>query len=223
MSPAKGKFVVSPITVAMRAYYSRYHLHAAGHFAELAVNIEAGHRGEPVFDITHRAYVTSAVLCAVGFLEASINELYQDAADKLEGYIQPLSPKAKTDLAKLWSKAQGRDMSILDKFQKALALAGEREFPKGRQPYQDAALVICLRNELVHYRPKTLSAASVPKLQARLRKKFPPNGLMASAANPWFPDKCLGAGCALWATKAVKDFADAFFSKLSITPNYQLM
>jgi hypothetical protein len=223
MSPPKGGFMVPPVTVAMRAYYSRYHLHAAGHFAGLAVNIEAEYTGESVFNITHRAYVTSAVLCAVGFLESSINELYQDAADKYESYIQPLSPKAKTDLAKLWSKAKGRDMRILDKFQKALALAGERGFPKGRQPYQDAALVIRLRNELVHYRPKTLSAASVPKLQAQLMQKFPPNRLMASVANPWFPDKCLGAGCALWATKAAKDFADAFFSKLGITPNYQLM
>jgi len=44
---------------------------------------------------------------------------------------------------------------------------------------------------------------------------------MAEMGNPYFPDKCLGAGCAEWAVVSAKSFADDFCSRLDIQANYQ--
>jgi hypothetical protein len=51
--------------VRMRAYFSSYHLWAAEHFTRFAKEIEDAHTGSPEFNITHRAYVTNAILSAV--------------------------------------------------------------------------------------------------------------------------------------------------------------
>ena len=75
------------ISVAMRVYYSSYHLWAARHFTRLATENEDPHTGRSTFNVAHRSYVTSAIFSAVSFLEAAINEIFQDAADKHLSYI----------------------------------------------------------------------------------------------------------------------------------------
>ena len=75
----------------MRAYFSSYHLWAAEHFTRLAKEIEDAHTGSPEFNIAHRAYVTNAILSAVAFLEAAINELFDDVVDQHYSYVNPLS------------------------------------------------------------------------------------------------------------------------------------
>ena len=76
-------------TLMMRVYFSSYHLWAAEHFSQLTGEIEGRHKGKPRFDIQHRSYSVNAVLSSVAFLEAAVNELFQDAADNHESYIQP--------------------------------------------------------------------------------------------------------------------------------------
>jgi hypothetical protein len=44
--------------------------------------------------------------------------------------------------------------------------------------------------------------------------------LLKGAGNPYFPDHCLGSGCAQWAVTSAKAFADAYFAMLQINPNY---
>ena len=59
------------------------------------------------------------------------------------------------------------------------------------------------------------------KIEAQLRKQFPDNVLMNGSGNPYYPDKCLGAGCATWAVASATAFADLVFESLNIRPNYQ--
>ena len=72
---------VETATVSMRGYLSTQHLWSAEHFTRLAAELEAAHTGEARFSIRHRSYVLGAVGEAVAFLEAFINELFQDAQD----------------------------------------------------------------------------------------------------------------------------------------------
>lgn len=44
---------------------------------------------------------------------------------------------------------------------------------------------------------------------------------MQKSNNPFFPDYCLGYGCAKWACSVAEKFTNAFFSKIGIEPNYQ--
>jgi hypothetical protein len=55
----------------------------------------------------------------------------------------------------------------------------------------------------------------------KLSGKFSSNPLMNGSDNPYFPDKCLGSGCADWAIRSIRVFSDDFFGRLGITPNYQ--
>ena len=214
-------------TILVRSYLSSHHLWAARHFTGLASEIEDSHRGRSAFNIAHRAYVKSVVLSSVAFLEAAINEIFQDAYDGHDGYTKELEANTLKALRNLWQlsgEEQGRSSwSILEKYQAALLCAGLDLLSTGEQPYQDANLLIRLRNALVHFKPTTLGGGKDHKLADSLGDKFEPNRLFEGSGNPYFPDKCLGAGCAKWAVQASVAFADKFFGIINVYPNYQLV
>jgi hypothetical protein len=208
------------VELSMRVYFSSYHLWAARHFAQNAKDIEDQHGGsESRFDIKHRAYVTNAVLSAVAFMEAAINELFDDVEDKHPGYVDPLSAEAKRQMEVLWARAERRP--LLEKYRLALVCAGAAEFDRSANPYQDAKLLVELRNDLVHARPETRGPSDKDKLAAALSTRFAPSRLITTAGNPYFPDKCLGAGCAAWAVITARGLADAFFERIKVGPHYQ--
>jgi hypothetical protein len=206
--------------VSMRSYFSSWHLWAAQHFTRLAEEIEAQHNGKrSASNIRLQAYVTNAVLSAAAFLEAAINEIYDDIADEHPGYADPLAPATKRLLAGLWGRVER--WPILEKYQAALLCAGLEAFEKGQPPFEDAKLLIDLRNRLMHARPKTQATGEVDDLSKRLMPRFKPSRLMEGSGNPYFPSHCLGAGCANWAVISARTFADEFFHRYGIRPNYQ--
>lgn len=212
------------LKVSMRVHYSSYHLWAAHHFGHLATVRENESPVRPAFDIQHRAYVTNAVLSAVCFLEAAINEIFQDTADSYGSYLQEVDTGVRALMASMWSltEEKGRSaFSLLERYQLALVVARREPFDPGQGPFQDAALLVRLRNALVHFKPETLGADDPHRLSMQLRGKFQENPLMHGSGNPFFPDKCLGSGCALWAVASARCFADGFFERLGVRPHYQ--
>jgi len=109
--------------VGMRVYYSSYHLWATEHFSYLAAEIEDAHVGPKRLDVRHRAYVTGSLLSSVAFLEATVNELFQDAADRHEPYLSALTADQTRAMAAVWRGNKAK-VPILDKYQLALALCG---------------------------------------------------------------------------------------------------
>src|SRR4051794_32934788 len=85
--------------VSLRTYFSGYHLWGAKHFAELARVIEDAHDGSPRFSIRHRAYVTSSILSSVAFLEALVNEFFDDTADGHLIYVESLTDEQRKKVA----------------------------------------------------------------------------------------------------------------------------
>ncbi len=213
-------------TVASRSYLSSHHLWSARHFISLAKRIEDEHEGGPTFNLEHRGHVLGAILCGVGFFDAAVNEIYQDANDCHGGYIDPLGWVAICKLGRKW-RDSSRCMLLMEKYQEALVCIGHDQFDAGRAPYQDAKLAVNLRNALVHYTPETVSADEKSKFEVELKsklkgKKYPLNKLMnGSRGNPFFPDHCLGYGCATWVLDSLLAFTEAFFQRIGITPNYQ--
>jgi hypothetical protein len=213
--------VVDSITIVMRSYLSTHHLYAARYAAEDAARREGAHSGSSVFDIGHRAYVMSAVTESIAFLEAAINEIYQDAADEHASYVGGLDQACLRLMAGLWDATDRGRMDVLAKFDLALLFAGQERFDRGSAPYQDAALLVRLRNYLVHYKPEGVSYERPHRLGAALSGKFDGSAFMRDAGNPWFPDRALGAGCANWSWRSARAFTDAFASRMGLTLNYQ--
>jgi len=210
--------------LSMRAYFSTYHLWAAEHFSKLAGEIEDSHKGKSKFNLEHRAYVMNSILSSVAFLEAAINELFQDAHDNHESYIKNLDKQLLTKMAAVWQVTEHdnkKKFGTLEKYQIALEFAGIEKFKPGENPLQDVQLVIKLRNELTHYKPMNLDEKNKHSLEKKLLgSNFAPNKLMEGSGNNFFPDHALGAGCTGWCFKSVKNFTDEFFSRMDIKPNY---
>jgi hypothetical protein len=215
-----------PVRVLLRHYFSTHLLWTAFHASEQAREIEAAHEGESTFDIEHSSYVLSAIVSAAGFLEATINEFYKDAYDKHgltdDGYLVPLSAGTVQAMAATWSGSnEGSKLNALEKWQLMQIFSGQEPLDRGSQPYQDAQLVIQLRNAILHYRPEHVAAAEPHKMEERLRGKFPENRLMEGSANPWWPSHCVGHGCAEWAARSALALADQVCAELDIRPNYR--
>jgi uncharacterized protein YutD len=183
-------------TIKNRAYFSSHHLWAAEKFTKVCGEIENSLVGTQTFNIEHRAYVIATIVCAVAFLEAAINEVFQDAFDKHQSYVGNLNSNTLALMKDFWettgeTKNKSRT-AILRKYQLALCFACVPKFEKNDSLYLDASKVVDLRNELVHYKPKSLVG-----------------------------DKCLDKGCADWCVKSSRNFADEFFKRIGIQPNYQ--
>ena len=219
--------MVGSLRVVMRKYFSSHLMSSAAKLADLAKQIEDQHSGQSRFDLEHRTYVLSSVVSAVGFLEAMINELFQDAYDGNApdgGAITPLSSNTRQLMKEYWrSMEQGERGRILDKYQALLTFAGQPAMEDGAQPYQFAKLVTQLRNAIVHFRPQDLSADEPTLMERRLRGKFDDNRLMEGSGNPWWPDKCLGWGCADWSLRSVTALTDHVVGAVGLRPNYVVL
>lgn len=220
MAHIENPVVVNPPGLKMRTYLSTHLLWSSEHFAREAEAVEAVAGARPRFDVRQRACVVGAVLASVGFAEAAINEVVQDVADGHLSYVGVLSEQARVAISSYWHESRGRG-PLVAKYQTCLGLAGCTPLASAAEPYQSFALVIRLRNALVHFLPETSAGTDVATLERQLSSKFVENPLMAGVGNPFFPDKCLGSPCALWATSASKAFVDEVFLRLRMVPNYQ--
>jgi hypothetical protein len=217
---------VGAIRFSMRHYFSTYLLWCAEDNAARAGAIEAEHDGRSRFDIKHQGHVLAAILSSAAFLEAMINELYRDAHDGHgvtdDGYIAPMEKSTRDALAELWlGSNEGYNLQALEKYQLLLFVAGHERLPRGEQPYQDAALLVQLRNAIAHYQPENVAADAPAKVGQHLTGKFADNALMRGAGNPWWPSHCLGHGCAQWAWRSALAFSDAVVDTVGVVPNYR--
>jgi hypothetical protein len=155
------------------AHFSVYHLIAGIEFALRSRGLE--YDGNPANEGVNRSHVLAAVVSAVGFLEATINEFFLLAADdsaQLFGYTR-------SDIAALkavWDENTER-LNILQKYQLALAVCMRPAFDKGVNPYQDAATVVTLRNTIVHYKEGWRLFGQELAIERQLKGKFRENPL----------------------------------------------
>lgn len=221
----------SYISITHRHYFSISHVQSAAFFSREAAKIEDCFKTNCVRSsyASHKGYVIGAIFFAVSFLEASINELYCDANEKHPDMLQGLDRTLVSLMSKMWNRGIPRTArySILEKYEIVLDLANIGTFKKSEKPYQDIKLLVELRNALVHYEPENiagdgdndLSNIEPHKFEKHLKRKFEINPL-TGAGNPFYPDKCLGHGCAEWAVNSAVAFTDLFFSKIGIKPTY---
>ena len=214
------KIEMGKVAVKIRTYFSTAHLRAAMHFSEQARTIEDRLSGGADFNYQQNAYVTGTILSSTAFMEAAINELFQDASENYGEYIQGFGENAIKIMGAYWNFSEGNNksgVSTLHKYPLGLLFAHKELFDEGANPYQDANLVTRLRNYLIHFKPETIGREDDHKLQNQLRGKFPKNVMLPG--NP-FPGSMLGAGCADWAMNSCLNFVNEFSEQVNIYPNY---
>jgi hypothetical protein len=194
----------------------RQHIFSAHHFSELAHVLEG--RGSEDLSAEekwrHRAYVIGAAFSASSFLEASINELYLELQNLSQSGHPRLPPRELGLLLRVWPDVVGSP--VLHKYQVALSISDADNYDESRPPYIDADSLLRLRDGLLSCTPDWDDSRGKHRtLEKRLRTKFPPSSL-APASAPWFPDRCLGAGCAKWAVRTAQAFSDDFCRRMGI-------
>lgn len=215
-----------PLRLSMRNYFSTNFLWTALHTSRLVAELEAAEGQRPRFDMAHRSLAAASVIASGAFVEATPSELFQDAHDghgvRDDGYLAPLSSEAVAAMAMVWRATNsGRTVDPVEKWQWLLESCGRARLDRGAPPVQDAALLIRLRNALVHFKPENIAADEEHELEKRLRRKFPDNRLMEGSGNPWWPSHGLGHGCSEWAVRSARALADQVLAEVGITPNYQ--
>ncbi|MBD2505387.1 hypothetical protein [Anabaena azotica] len=225
--------------------YSPVHIYSAFYFANMSKHLEEKYQTECVtrqqkdkitikdkYVNQHRACVTSAIFASVAFLEATINELFSEIVEFPDGYYaNQLDSDTKSKMKKLWTEEDISYERTLEKFHKVLSVAGKQALDKGSSPYQDINFLIKIRNVLMHYKPQMIIQSSdfepipITKKFNELNfhalesaNKFPQNPLFEEYS-PYFPDRCLGYGCAQWAANSSVKFVKKFYNTLGVEPH----
>jgi hypothetical protein len=194
--------------------FYREHLFAAHYFLDTARRLEV--RGTaavgPAGMARHRACVIATIFSSVAFLESSINELYLEFQVAGRNGAAMLPMRARARLAKLWPAVA----PMLLRYRAVLQAADGERFNERRAPYRDVEDLVRLRDALQHDEPERHNERRRHQsLQRRLRDKFAANTLLPVRAL-WFPDLCLGTGCAEWAVRTAEAFSDDFCTRVSI-------
>ena len=111
--------------------------------------------------------------------------------------------------------------STLSRFQLILHLLQKPPLDCGIEPYQSTALLVRLRNEVVHYKSRWGREMASNKLYSSLQQlqhRPPP---FTDASMNFFPHRCLSADCAAWALQSAVTFLDAFYDRLGLPSRFE--
>lgn len=218
--------------VSFRHFPSVDHASAARLFSSVACDAEASGGAA-------RPYVIATVLTAVAFLEAVTNELLgeSDPEDGSPISFRGLNPVFRQRLGQLGQlPVVDRMTSAIEKTTLILVGLGLEPISPGCQPGQDVQSLYKLRNALVHGRPSWVPVSRVVTHGGAIRIGDVPQGdrhelekalagrfqlVEGPSTRPFFPDRCLSAGCARWANRSVSGYAREVFRRLEMSPYVQ--
>jgi hypothetical protein len=182
--------------------------------------------------LQHEAFILNSVLSTVSFLESTVNELHADAADDAYFFADDEHEALLRTIGEKWRNEKNFDRApLISKYQKILAIAGKPLFGEGDQAYENVRTLVEIRNHLLHYKREWVvirdrgaagagDETTSEKFEKILKKKFATNPL-APKNLPFFPDTCLGHGCAEWAIVNSVIFTDEFFRRLGLAVPYE--
>jgi len=173
----------------------------------------------------YNAFNSSSILLTVAFLETKINEFFSDAT---LGIIKPENETEKILIGKIKKSWEANipktgKYSVFEKYSKCLEVGINKELLKGVLPTQNIILLTRIRNILTHHETESVTTivennerySSTQTLEKQINKQFQLNPFVA-IGNPFFPDKCLSAGCSCWGIMNALEFIILFFEILEM-------
>lgn len=199
-----------------RYAFTAQYLASAARMARAAFQIEL----KPVDDVdgedlsAHLGFVTAAVMQSVAALECDAWDIVHHGPGHHLGSNGQDS--AARDFLRPIADTIDRD-NVLGRFAIVLHLLRKPPLETGKNPWQAAALLVRLRNEITHYKSQWGDELERAKLFAALRSLHDaaPPFWPAQGVN-FFPLQCLSAERAAWAVETVSDFFAAFYLSLGV-------
>jgi hypothetical protein len=222
--------------IRFRDCFSVRYIQSAALLCRLAFAIEQEYlRGGPVqpdAQLRHEAFTLNAILSSVTFLESTINELHADSTDEEFSAIDEKHEALLRTIGRQWHNPRNFDRApMLTKYQTILSIAGQPGFDEGDQAFANVRILIEIRNHLLHYtrewvvihdrqHPGREPMSTSDHFEKILYHTFASNPL-AGKNVPFFPDRCLGHGCAEWAIMNSIIFVDEFYRRLGMPVLYE--
>jgi len=120
-----------------------------------------------------------------------------------DGRDRCLAVRADVGQVKQWRSTRGGRFGAIQKYEMLLAFADAPALDRSGQTYENARLVLRLRNAILHYRPEDVGRGRGTPAREALRGTFDDNPVMAgSHGKPWWPDDAVGHGAAMWAHRS---------------------
>ena len=198
-----------------RYTFTAQFLVASAIFAKSTREMESslGPSASAVAQAEHRGLVVAAIMQCAAALETEIHEIskHGPGAHLGSNHNDRQSQEFLAPLANVID-----DQEVLARYEIVLHLLQRPPLVRGAEPFQSAALLIRLRNELVHYKSRWGQEMEGSKLLATLsslKHRRPP---FVSECSNFFPHQCLSADCAAWAVRSAVAFIDAFYAQLDV-------
>jgi len=172
----------------------------------------------------YNASIIGGIISSASFIECYINEIFTEigAGDHM---VYKSIPNEKLILIqKMWDRNIPRTARYnpLEKYDIFLDLISCEGFEKGKYPYQDASILIEIRNELVHFEPRWITfeddfktPTKQHKLESKLKGRFEPSKLHKMDYF-LFPHYYFSSSCLKWTFESSKDMALALNKKANI-------
>ena len=221
-------------SIQFRTYFSIQHLKSAhllcqeSKAVESEFNLVNDIHEKSMLISKNNAYATSSILSSLAFIEAVINEVVCDICDGTER-ITSIPLNERKIIKEKWITGNLDRNYPIKKYNEVLKILNCDTFDKASDLYQNIEVLISLRNTLIHYKPEWYSTHSSHLsetenqhfLTDRLIGKFEFSTMFKNTGNPFFPDKCIGYGCSIWAIRNVLSFSDAFHKRIGLKPIYE--
>lgn len=209
--------VSDTVECSLRYSFTNQFLQAATLFVNKAIAIEKIPNEDVTEDlkIEHRAYITTAIMQCAAALETEIHEIYEYGPNSLHGSCA-ITVKEKESL--FYLKDFIDKQSPLDKYNVALKVLNKAPLPTGAKTYQNAQLLIKLRNEITHYKSAWTGDLLKKKFLKELEGKRHNPPPFTHPSQNFFPHRCLNADCGRWAISSAISFLDDVYKSLDI-PN----
>jgi hypothetical protein len=159
--------------IQTRHYIALQHLWNARHAARLCSEREATIDRNDFQAV--RGLSMNAVISAAASIETIVNEVFANVADTYPGdpRREGLADGTVETMRRLWKGPDSIERaSALTKYQIGLTAARKALMDTGRPPYQDAALLVSLRDLLMHYKPQWQGDRPLG-IENKLRNKSP--------------------------------------------------
>ncbi|MHA6894789.1 hypothetical protein ACQUJT_11970 [Ralstonia pseudosolanacearum] len=211
----------------MRSYFSINYLVTAAHQARVAARIEADFKEFDADEFReHKGAVTSSIFMSIAAVEAYINEVFADCADRKTIHLQGLPTSVVDRMACAWKGSESVERkSTIDKYKLACDLAGKPPLNFGKSPAQDLQVGIQMRNALLHYKPQTIelpmggskaiAEGDWKKVCDRLAGHSLKPSPFSSDGYPDFPFR-LGHECAEWIVRRAHEFMLQFAKHIGL-------
>ncbi|HVP97471.1 hypothetical protein [Methanoregula sp.] len=224
------------IVIRIRDCFSVRYIQSAALFCRMGYELEETYRNTGTLtagqQLRHEAFTLNALFSTVAFLESTINELWSDAADNAYFYVDESTEALLRAIGEKWRNENYFDRTPLPaKYQKILEIGEKPLFLEEDPDFSGIKDLIGIRNYLMHYRREWVEIRAgetagagrethAEKLGRLLVNRFAENPLAAKNL-PFFPDRCLGHGCAEWAVTTSLSFTDRFFRALDLPAPYE--